>query len=84
MSAGVYSGRNQMSIDPKQDGPGQRQQLADAIRHAIDHAGTYRNCITCSWFNVDETCAQEKHKGLRPPATIIAYGCDDHSDLIPF
>lgn len=71
-------------IDPKTDGPGQRQQLRIAINDLIENLGTFRNCITCTWFNEQNIwCTQEKHNAS-PPPRIIAYGCEDHSDLIPF
>jgi hypothetical protein len=74
-----------MEIDPKQDGPGQRQKLKQAVIGLIDSMGTYRNCITCTWFDEQRViCTEKTHNGLTPPPRIVAYGCDDHSDLIPF
>ena len=45
-----------------------------------------RTCVTCERFDKDnETC--KLTEGLRPPAKIIAYGCDSYAfefDDIPF
>jgi hypothetical protein len=41
----------------------------------------FRTCISCdNWNHVNEICDKWKQ---RPPAKIIANGCDDYSD-IPF
>jgi hypothetical protein len=45
-----------------------------------------RTCVTCEHFDKDnETC--KLTEGLRPPATVIAHGCDrfiHEHDNIPF
>lgn len=54
------------------------------IRREIKHA--LRTCVTCEHFDKDkEVCKISDN--LRPPATVIAYGCDkfqDYFDDIPF
>lgn len=45
-----------------------------------------RTCVTCCYFNQEpETCRISDDR--RPPAKVIAYGCEKYSDLfedIPF
>jgi hypothetical protein len=43
-----------------------------------------RSCVSCGHFTADETCT--KNNKLRPPAKVIAFGCDSYSDndAIPF
>lgn len=41
-----------------------------------------RTCLTCDTFNEEtETCRKWNAK---PPARIIAYGCDEYIEDIPF
>lgn len=41
-----------------------------------------RTCVTCEMFDLQsETCRQFN---ARPPANIIAYGCDEYIEEIPF
>lgn len=55
-------------------------QIVNEVKQAL------RTCMTCEHFNVaDETCGLTDN--LRPPANIIAYGCDKYKfeyDDIPF
>jgi len=75
----------ELAFSEQQDGPGQRNRLRHALEGLIDAMGTYRNCITCGWFDeANVKCEQAMHKGFTPPPRIVAYGCDEHSDLIPF
>ncbi len=42
----------------------------------------HKNCITCERFDKrSETCELNKK---RPPAEIIAYGCECYEEVIPF
>lgn len=42
-----------------------------------------RTCLNCSHFDEpSEAC--RKYDNQRPPARIIALGCDGHEDEIPF
>lgn len=41
-----------------------------------------RTCVTCEKFDLQsETC---KQWNARPPAKVIAYGCDAYLEEIPF
>jgi hypothetical protein len=54
--------------------------LSSLIKQHLSKAT--RTCINCELFieNV-ELCGKFK---VRPPARIIALGCDNHEDTIPF
>ncbi len=52
------------------------------ITTALTNANVYRNCLTCTYF-VEHMEMCERFNA-RPPARIIAYGCEKHSDEIPF
>ena len=42
----------------------------------------YKNCVTCEHFDKrSETCNLNR---MRPPAEVIAYGCECYSEEIPF
>lgn len=44
--------------------------------------GWFRTCLNCQSFDeYKEWCMRWKAK---PPAKVIAIGCEDHSDVIPF
>jgi hypothetical protein len=54
--------------------------IQPAIINALEHAT--KSCCTCDNFDqAGETC---RLNGLRPPARIIAYGCEMFQDEIPF
>ncbi len=56
-------------------------QLTDAMRKELDKAT--RTCLNCEHFDEPaEGC--RKFGGARPPARIIALGCEHHEDEIPF
>lgn len=41
-----------------------------------------RTCITCEYFDKEkEVC---KNVGQRPPARVIAFGCEQYEQEIPF
>jgi hypothetical protein len=56
------------------------QGISAIIKHHLLSAT--RTCINCSEFDEkSEICRIHK---ARPPARIIALGCGDHVDMIPF
>lgn len=60
-----------------------RAFLYRSIEAMIDAARIYRSCLTCSHFTeATEGCA--KAGGGRPPARIIAAGCDQWDEKTPF
>lgn len=55
-------------------------QLAGQLAPVIEDAT--RSCLTCCHFSEsDEICLLAKQ---RPPARVIAYGCEQYEDDIPF
>lgn len=73
-------------LQPHNDFPVLMQQLANKMRESVaitlEANGVYRNCLTCGFFTEAlEIC---EAFGQRPPARIIAYGCEKHSHAIPF
>lgn len=69
-------------INPK-PWPHIRYLLTDKIRQMIIEGGANRSCITCEHFDEPkELCIPAK---ARPPARVIALGCDSYIDNeIPF
>lgn len=64
--------------------PHDEGRLVSALLESIKRARLYRSCVTCTHFNeATEICALFE---LRPPARIIAAGCDDtnYSEVPPF
>lgn len=56
------------------------QNLTAAMREELDRAT--RTCLNCEHFDEpNELC---RKWDARPPARIIATGCADHQDEIPF
>lgn len=57
-----------------------KHQIHNEVKRAL------RTCVTCEQFDKDnETCKLTEN--LRPPANVIAYGCDKYQfefDDIPF
>lgn len=52
------------------------KQITDGLKDAI------KCCVNCEYFDEEkETC---KQFGQRPPARVIAFGCEAFSDIIPF
>lgn len=42
----------------------------------------FKTCVTCSHFQTDEVC---KLFNVRPPASVIASGCEKYDDIdVPF
>jgi len=59
---------------------GMARELTEAMRKELDRAT--RTCLNCELFTeATETCGKWN---ARPPARIIAAGCEDHVDEIPF
>jgi hypothetical protein len=79
-----------MRIDDRRDViremPVLKQQTVAAMLTILSNDPTlrsdvFRTCISCfNWEHETETCGYYKQ---RPPATIIANGCDTYTD-IPF
>lgn len=58
-------------------------RIRNFIIRAIDDGNIIRSCINCNHFReADEVCTM--YGNQRPPARIIARGCDGHSKEIPF
>jgi len=60
------------------------KSLADLIQPAIIDAleKATKSCVTCD--NFDQAGEKCKLNNLRPPARIIAFGCECFQDDIPF
>lgn len=72
-----------MSSDYEKDLNDLGQEMLKTLLRMIDDRRIVRSCINCRWFNSQqEICTT--HNNLRPPAHIIAKGCDQHSCEIPF
>lgn len=53
------------------------------IKRMIDDSEILRSCINCHhWNHQQEICTM--YGNARPPARIIARGCQGHSKAIPF
>ncbi len=58
--------------------------LINLVKRIITEQYPYRNCLNCIYFTeVSEQC---KVWNAKPPARVICYGCDKHTDIeeIPF
>ena len=54
-----------------------KEVLAE-ITTRINRVDLYRSCLTCTvWQSKEEMCGKWKQ---RPPAEVIANGCDDYFD----
>ena len=69
-------------LRPEQDRTVLLEELAKQLVNWAGMSKVYRNCLTCANF-VEPMELCEKY-ATRPPARVIAYGCDDHSDNIPY
>ena len=59
-----------------------RTALRDSFMVWLDATHAYRSCLTCIHFiEAMETCDKFRQ---RPPARVIAYGCNEHTLEIPF
>ena len=54
------------------------------FQRMLDNSNVMRSCINCHYFaeHQGEICTMYNHQ--RPPARIIARGCDQHSKEVPF
>lgn len=60
----------------------ERNRLEQNLKQLIEEARLYRSCITCDHFvEITEQCGMFKS---RPPARVIAMGCDYYQEEIPF
>lgn len=56
--------------------------IADDLVDLLHARGVLRCCPDCQWWdNQGETCGKYL---ARPPATVIANGCDEFEPTIPF
>ena len=57
--------------------------IDDMRAHTIKEVDkAVKTCLNCNWFNEEkEECLKYT---ARPPARVIAYGCKDHTDDVPF
>lgn len=63
-----------------------RPAIEAACRQIAIPGGVHRTCLTCVSFDrQNELCNKHRDWG-RPPARVIAYGCDEYFDdeTIPF
>ncbi len=59
------------------------QALGHKLAEVLDNTTMFRRCLNCRYFNEkEEVCTASNN--MRPPARIIAYGCEMHSAEIPF
>jgi len=73
---------NRPDHGPERDRQIMLHKTRQAMQQAFDTVGLFRNCITCRHFIEHmETC---ELAGKRPPPRVIAYGCEAHSEEIPF
>lgn len=76
-----------MSIDTLRSTPEREANIAIALQRcgaevARGVVEALQTCLTCVHFTeATEVCALAKQ---RPPARVIAHGCDCHLDNIPF
>lgn len=57
--------------------------LINLLRRILVNQYPYRNCLNCIYFT--ESLEYCKHWKAKPPARVIAYGCQSHEDVnIPF
>jgi hypothetical protein len=60
-------------------------QITEIFRTCLYSSKVYRSCLTCQHFIEHmEICNLIQGPNNRPNARIIAYGCDAHSEEIPF
>ncbi len=57
----------------------QLQRLSSVLN---DMYGTNRRCLTCDHFNeAQDRCVKY---GMKPPSRVIAFGCPEWVDVVPF
>lgn len=69
-----------IEITRQQAVSGMADYLRDALVSALDRAT--RTCLNCERF--DEPTEMCEKFQARPPARIIAHGCDEHEEEVPF
>lgn len=71
-----------MSVIPRReiDVKAVAQDLALVIARDLERMT--RTCLTCEHFNEKQEMCQLAN--TRPPARIIAFGCEMYADIIPF
>lgn len=69
------------SVDYQQD----VSNAASVLTHTLDMLNVLRSCINCRHFREQqEICTGIPPHTARPPARVIAYGCDMHSAEVPY
>ncbi len=66
---------------------GMLHYLASDLAEQWRDKGFFRNCINCSYFQQNPANEMQYYcekNEQPPPPRIIANGCEQHSDLIPF
>lgn len=63
--------------------PTQHSELMKVLIKQLEDMGVYKSCINCYAFNESkETCSVAGN--IRPPARVIATGCESWDEDIPF
>ena len=76
---------NRPNHGPERDRAEMKHKLQQAMTKAFEEVRVFRNCLTCEHFIEHmEICNRVQGPNNRPPARIIAYGCEAHSEEIPF
>ena len=60
---------------------GMAKEIAEEILTSLERAT--RTCVNCEHFSGDEECKLASPP-VRPPAKIIAFGCDGYKEGVPF
>ena len=63
-----------------------KHKVAEAVTRQVYVGGVHRSCLSCAVFDeAKELCRKHPEWG-RPPARIIAFGCEEYADSeeIPF
>ncbi len=66
----------------------EKQILFDTIEVKLEQLGITKSCVNCAHFDhkkeVCELTYATSPSGRRPPARVIAKGCEHHEKEIPF
>ncbi len=60
------------------------ERLGKEIAENLLECGLVRTCCNCDSFDDKREVCTYNNANIRPPAKIIATGCEKHNDLIPF
>lgn len=59
-------------------------ELVRMIEELIERARLHRSCVSCQYFNEGKELCTLDGVDLRPPARVIATGCEKYIELPPF